>query len=269
MGGRFDIVDQETTLRSDFGDSEEQQQQEAFSPRVGIVYKPIEPLSVYASFSQSFVPNTARAFDNSILEAERGTQFEAGIKGEFLDGRLSATLAAFNITKSNIAVPVDDPDSGLDYSVPIGEQRSQGIELDVIGQILPGWNIIASYTYTDAEVTEDDGSPIEGNRLYGVPENAASLWTTYEIQQGNWQGLGFGLGLFFVGERQGDLENTFQVDSYLRTDGAIFYQRNNWRAAINIQNLFDVNYIESTGNNRGRINPGEPFTILGSISVEF
>lgn len=269
VGGRFDIVDQKTTLGGDFGDSEEQQQQQAFSPRVGIVYKPIEPLSVYASFSQSFVPNTDRTLDGSILEPERGTQFEAGIKGEFLDGRLFATLAAFNITKSNIAVPVTDPDSGLDYSVAIGEQRSHGIELDVIGQILPGWNIIASYTYTDAEVTEDNGSPLEGNRLYGVAENAASLWTTYEIQQGNLQGLGFGLGLFFVGERQGDLENTFQVDSYLRTDAAIFYQRNNWRTAINIQNLFDVNYIESTGNNRGRINPGEPFTVIGSVSVQF
>lgn len=135
MGGRFDIVNQTNTSGRDFGDSEEQQQEEAFSPRVGIVYKPIEPLSVYASFSQSFVPNTDRTLDGSILEPERGTQFEASIKGEFLDGRLSATVAAFNITKSNIAVSETDPVTGLDYSVPIGEQRSQGIELDVIGLV--------------------------------------------------------------------------------------------------------------------------------------
>lgn len=109
-------------------------------------------------------------------------------------------------------------------SIATGEQRSRGIELDVSGEILTGWNIIASYAYTDAEVTEDNRLP-EGNRLVGVPYNAASLWTTYEIQTGDLQGLGFGLGLFYVGDRAGDLANTFEVSDYIRTDGSIFYQK--------------------------------------------
>ncbi|NEQ21748.1 MAG: TonB-dependent receptor, partial [Microcoleus sp. SIO2G3] len=96
-----------------------------------------------------------------------------------------------------------------------------------------------------------------------------SLWTTYEIQSGNLQGLGFGLGLFFVDERQGDLANSFEVPSYLRTDVGIFYRRNNWRAAVNIKNLFDIDYVESTGNDRSRITTGQPFTVIGSVSVEF
>ena len=266
-GGRFDIVDQESEQSGDFSVGSSQQQEEAFSPRLGVVYQPIEPLSLYASFTQAFTPNDDVDAEGEILDPQRGTQYEIGIKGEMFEGDLSATLAAFNINKTNIAIA--DPDlEGV--SRPIGEQRSRGIELDVRGEILSGWNIIASYAYTDAEITEDDGSEVEGNRFFGVPENAVSLWTTYEIQQGNFQGLGFGAGLFFVGEREGDTDNSFQVPSYTRTDASIFYKTNRWRAAVNFKNLFDIDYIESTnGFNRLGVNPGIPFTVLGSVSVEF
>jgi len=270
IGGRFDIVDQDSFFTSvsagDISfDTTDQQQDEAFSPRVGIVYQPIEPLSLYASFSRSFAPNFGTTVEGDILEPTRGTQYEVGVRGEFLEGRFITNLAAYHLTRSNIAAT--DPDNP-DFSIATGEQRSQGIELDVIGEILPGWNIIASYAYTDAEVTEDEGSPLEGNRLAGVPEHAASLWSTYEIQNGDLQGLGFGLGLFFVGERQGDLDNSFRVPSYVRTDASLFYHRNNWRAGINFRNLFDIDYIEAA-DTRSRITPGAPFTIVGSVSVEF
>lgn len=265
VGGRFDIVNQKVDAGFIEDVSSSQQQNEAFTPRIGIVYQPIEPLSLYTSFTQSFVPNSAVDVEGDLLAPERGTQFEAGIKGEFLKGKLSATLAAYNITKSNIAVP----DPILDnVSIPIGEQRSRGIELDIRGEILPGWNIIGSYAYTDAKITEDSGSDIEGNRPFGIPEHAASLWTTYEIQSGDLQGLGFGGGIFFVGEREGNNDNSFQVPSYARIDASIFYRRDNWRAGINFKNLFDINYIEFTPGFGGLVNPGIPFTVLGSISVE-
>ncbi len=96
--------------------------------------------------------------------------------------------------------------------------------MDIAGEILPGWKAIASYAYTDAEITEDNSFSV-GNRLVGVPENQASLWTTYEIQSGDLRGLGFGLGLFYVGERAGDLDNSFEIPDYLRTDAAIYYRR--------------------------------------------
>lgn len=271
LGGRFDLVDQNSDFsRRDNGElvseSDSQQQDEAFTPRIGIVYQPIEPLSIYASFAQSFAPNFGTTVDGDLLEPERGTQFELGVRGELLQDRLLVNLAAYELTKSNVAAT--DPDNP-DFSVATGEVRSRGIELDVIGEILSGWNVIASYAYTDAEITEDEGSDVEGNTLFGVPENAASLWTTYEIQNGDLQGLGFGLGLFFTGERQGDNANSFEVDSFFRTDAAVFYRRNNWRAAINVRNLFDVDYIESVGNSRARINPGESLVVVGSLAVEF
>ncbi|MEH2182392.1 TonB-dependent receptor [Nostoc sp.] len=255
LGGRFDLVDQKST--SD-------QQDDAFTPRVGIVYQPIQPISLYASFSKSFQPNSGTRVDGSLLPPERGTQYEVGVKGEFLNNRLTTTLAAYEITKSNVATT--DPNN-TNFVIPVGEQRSRGIELDVTGSILPGWNIIASYANTDAKVTKSNNGQ-QGNQLYNVPYNAASLWTTYELQTGSLQGLSFGLGLFYVGDRQGDLANDFKVDSYLRTDASIFYRRNNLSLGLNFKNLFNIDYIEAS-RTRTTVNPGAPFTVQGTISWQF
>ena len=204
--------------------------------------------------------------DGNPFEPEQGEGFEVGVKAEFLDGELLATLAYFDITKQNVAT--GDPNNPF-FSVATGEQQSQGVELDLTGEILPGWNVIASYAYTDAEVTEDNTVPV-GNRLFNVPEHSASLWSTYEIQSGDLAGLGFGLGFNFVGEREGDLDNSFELDSYFLTNAAISYRRDRWRAALNIRNLFDIDYIAGNRGNRVAFNEvGDPFTIIGSVSVKF
>ncbi|MEJ1936186.1 TonB-dependent receptor, partial [Nostoc sp. NIES-2111] len=238
------------------------QQDEVFSPRIGIVYQPIKPISLYASYSRSFQQVIGTGLDNRLFEPERGTQYEVGIKADLTD-RLSSTLAFYQLTRSNV---LTNDESGL-FSVQTGEQRSRGIELDITGEILPGWNIIASYAYTDATINKDNDFPI-GNRLNNVPENALSLWTRYELQNGNLQGLGFGLGLFYVGERQGDLENSFTVPSYVRTDAAIYYRRDNIKVALNLKNLFDINYVEAVESS-SRVFYGQPFTIQGTISWQF
>jgi iron complex outermembrane receptor protein len=269
LGLRYDTVEQETVnLPGLFTQSGEQTRNyDSFTPRLGIVYQPVEELSLYASYSRSFNPNSATTVGGDTLEPEKGEGYEVGVKAELLERRLSATLAYFDITKQNVAVT--DPLFPL-FSIATGEQRSQGVELDVTGQIRPGWNIIAAYAYIDAEVTADTNPDIVGNRLFNVPKHSASLWTTYEIQRGNWQGLGFGIGFNYVGEREGDLDNSFEVDSYFLTNAAIFYRRNNWRFSLNFKNLFDVNYIKAAENNRASDNyPGEPFTVMGSLSVEF
>ncbi|MEW6496030.1 MAG: TonB-dependent siderophore receptor, partial [Cyanobacteriota bacterium] len=269
LGGRFDIVDQNINNNPtafDSTSSSSTQSNNAFSPRFGIVYQPIEPISLYASYSRSFRPNEETTFGGSLLEPERGTQYEVGVKADLLDGRLSTTLSFYQIKKTNVAtVDINNPD----FVIASGEQRSQGVELDIAGEILPNWKIIASYAYTDAEVTQDNNIPV-GNRLRNIPEHSASLWTTYEISRGSLQGLGFGIGFSFVGDRQGDIENTFELPSYFLTNGTIYYRRSNWKAALSVKNLFDVGYLESSSGVRERgAYPGAPLTILGSISVEF
>ncbi|MEM6432433.1 MAG: TonB-dependent receptor [Cyanobacteria bacterium P01_D01_bin.115] len=268
VGLRYDTVDQENVSVSifSFADTETTRFDEAFSPRLGLVYQPVEALSLYASYSQSFSPNFGNTESGDTLEPEQGEQFEIGTRAELLDGRLVAGLALFNITKQNVATT--DPNNPL-FSVAVGEQRSRGVELDIIGEILPGWNVVANYAYTDAEITEDNDG-LEGNQLFGVPEHNFNLWTNYEIQQGDLAGLGFGIGVNFVGERFGDNANSFMLDEYFLTNAAISYQRDNWRAGLNFRNLFDVDYIESSENRRtSEVNPGEGFTVVGSVSVEF
>lgn len=259
-GLRYDTVDFEDSLNNISGSSD------AVSPRLGIVYQPIETISLYASYSQSFNPSVSQDADNNLLEPEQGEGFEVGIKTELLEGKLFASLGYFDITRQNVATanPVI-----LGASVATGEERSRGVEFDLRGEILPGWNLIASYSYIDAEVTEDNTISV-GNELPGVPRNSANFWTTYEIQSGDLEGLGFGIGLNFAGERAGDRDNTFEVDSYLLTNAAVFYQRDNWRAALNFRNIFDVEYIQGTSfSTTSSIEAGRPFTVVGSVSVRF
>ena len=270
-GLRFDTVDKTLIVNpTDFDptSAETSQSEDAFTPRFGLVYRPTPEVSLYASYSQVFAPSVAETttVTGEQLPFESGEGFEIGVKSELLDGKLAATLAYFDITRKNVAS--DDPDNPF-FFIATGEQRSRGVELDVIGEILPGWNVLGSYAYIDAEISEDNTFD-EGNQLPSAPNHSASLWTTYEIQAGDLQGLGFGLGFNFVDQRAGDLANSFDVDSYFITNAALSYRRDNWRAALNFRNLFDVNYIADTGGVRERGNdPGDPFTIVGSISVEF
>ncbi|MBD2360320.1 TonB-dependent receptor [Anabaena minutissima FACHB-250] len=260
LGGRFDAFQRE----EDFGTPEEESLS-AFSPRVGIVYQPIEPISLYASYTESFQPDRflGRSVTGTPFKPTRGSQYEVGIKADITE-RLSATLAAFEITKSNVVT--SDPNNPR-FSIQVGEQRSRGIELDIAGEILPGWNIITSYAYTDA-ITSKDNRISVGNRIFNVPEHSASFWTTYEIQQGSLQGLGFGLGLYYVGDRFADNENTSTLVSYFRTDSALYYKRDNWRLGLNFRNLFNETYYE-TSQSRNIIYPGAPFTVIGSFSIQF
>ena len=252
VGGRFDAATQKSDFPLDGTNSE--QSDNAFSPRIGIVYQPILPLSLYASHSRSFTPVVGRSRTNALFDPQRGTQDEVGIKADLSD-RVSATLAAYQITKTNVlTTDPEDPD----FSVQVGKQRSRGIELDVAGELSPGWNMIASYAYTNSITSEDN--IVVGNRLNNVPQNAASLWTTYEIQRGNLRGLGFGLGLYYVSDREADVENTATLPGYFRTDASIFYKRDRWRFALNFRNLCNEKSCE-TAQGRDIIYPGAPFTI--------
>jgi iron complex outermembrane recepter protein len=264
VGGRFDALNDVTNDR--LANTETSQSDTAFSPRVGIVYQPIPQVSLYASYARSFTPVIGVARPGVIFEPERGTQYELGIKAD-VTSRLSLNLALYELTRSNVTTA--DPTQPI-LSVQSGKQRSRGIEFDVSGEILPGWNIIAGYAYTDARVVEDNSIPsIVGNRLFSAPEHAINLWTTYRIQKGVAKGLGFGLGLYYLGERPIDNANTVNLPGFLRTDAAIFYERNQFRAALSFRNIFDIeNYVSRYGSS-DFVQQGTPFTVQGTVSWRF
>ncbi len=259
LGGRLDAVNQESINR--ISNVTTELSDVAFSPRAGIVYQPIQPISLYASYSQSFNPVAGTDVNGNSFIPERGAQYEVGIKAQ-LSSQLATTLAFFDLTRSNVLTT--DPNNST-FSIQTGKQSSRGIEFDISGEILPGWNIAAGYAFIDARIDEDKGFAV-GNQLNNAPQNSLGLWTSYQIQSGTLKGLGFGLGLFYVGERQVDLANSYSLPSYLRTDTSIFYKRNKFRAIFNVKNLFDVEYFEALSSDR--IFYGEPLTLQGTISWE-
>ncbi|WKJ90303.1 TonB-dependent receptor [Methylomonas montana] len=258
-------------------------EQEAVNPRFGILYQPIPEVSVYGNYVENFGSTNGINANGIALPATTAQQFEAGIKTELFDKRLSTTLAWFDITKQNIAVTDPDPDNALrGFQTAVGEVRNQGIELDVAGEVLPGWNVIGSYSYIDSQITKDTGQDVNGNitlgnqghRLFNVPRNIASLWNTYEFLGGDLRGLKFGGGVLVRDQREGDNSNTFQLPGYATINLLASYTLNigktKFTAQLNIDNLLNKNYYDSASNSTGNgIYPGAPRTVLGSIRLEF
>jgi iron complex outermembrane receptor protein len=258
LGGREDFVSNGLEFIST-----NEQSDSAFSPRVGIVYQPIEPVSFYASYSRSFEQQTGVDFNNNTFKPTRGTQYEVGVKTDWLNDKLSAILSFYDLTQSNVLT--GDPDHE-GYSIQIGEIKSQGIELYVTGELAPGWNIIGSYNYTDARITRDTTYK-SGTIIVGVPENSASLWTTYIIPQGSLKGLGGGIGINYVGDRPEAIDNSLMLPSYVTTDAALYYHSNKFQAALNFKNIFDTVYYRS-GDVSG-LSIGDPFTVEATVKYQF
>ncbi|CAA2144080.1 Ferrichrome-iron receptor [Methylobacterium bullatum] len=235
------------------------------SPRVGLVWRPIEPLTVYGSFTTSFTPQTANVSSGLTPAPETGEQVEIGTRVDLIPDRLTLSAAAFRIVRANVAA-TDPSDSR--FSIITGEQRSQGIEADIAGEILPGWRIIGGIGYLDARVTQDRTVAI-GNRLPAAPTFSTSLWSTYQFQSGPMRGWGFGGGVTYVGERFGDIANSYKVGAYARLDATLFYEIDpTWRFAVNGRNLTDRRYIEQPFNQFNNL-PGAPLTVLASVTARY
>jgi iron complex outermembrane receptor protein len=261
-GLRYDYFDQKMDLR--VGDGEPSMSDGALTGRIGLVYQPIEAVSLYANYATSFMPQSGMGEGNTALAPEEGWQIETGVKADLIPDRLSATVSVFQITKTNVAV---EAASG-GYSVLTGEQRSRGFELDLAGEVTDGWQFIASLGYIDAEITRDDVFEV-GNSLIGVPHWSGSLWTTYEFQTGHLEGLKLGAGVTTVGARFGNLSNSFSVDGYYRLDASVSYKiSDNLEFSLLARNLTDRVYIESTASDTEN-HPGAPFSVMAAIKATF
>ena len=233
------------------------------SPRVGLVYRPLDPLTLYASYTTSFKPQTASILNVSNPPPETGDQYEIGSRLDITPD-LTLGAAAFRITRQNVAA-TDPANTG--FSVITGEQRSQGVEADLAGQILPGWKVIASIGHLDARITKDTTYAV-GNRLIGVPSFSTSLWSTYQFQDGVLRGWNVGGGITYVGRRAGDLNNSFTVGGYARLDAAVFYDfEDHARFSLNARNLTDRRYIEQPYDPFNNA-PGAPFSVLATITAK-
>jgi iron complex outermembrane recepter protein len=258
---------------------------DAVTPRVGFLWQPKKWLSLYANYVENFGPNDpfASIFPGTLPPPTSAEQYEGGIKTEFFDGRFRATLAYYDLTKTNVATrdPVHP-----NFSILTGAVRSRGPELDITGEILPGWNIIATYANTDARVTksnDNSGSPTAvGSRFFNVSRNTGSVWSTYEVQNGDLQGLKFGGGVTLRDGQIGGYDKPAAgLPGYATVDLLAAYSRDIDKAKVtvqfNINNLLDKQYYSSLtsngvgliGNTAAYADFGLPRTFMGSINVQY
>ncbi|PHN30377.1 ligand-gated channel [Pseudomonas sp. ICMP 561] len=243
---------------------------DAFVPFVGVVYQPTEALSLYGNYSESFVPNETVSDDNKTFDPEEGRSYEVGLKYNPSD-RLNVNVAVFDIVKKNVVTPVTV--GTITTNELTGKAGSRGLELDVTGKLAERWDMIGTYAYTHTEVLDD--AQAKGKRLTNAPMHTASLYLTHHLafpeQTGQWH---VGGGARYVGERAGDKENTFFMDSYTVADAFLRWdlptKDYKTRLQLNVDNLFDKEYYPSgTGSSEVQINVGEARTARLTASVTF
>ena len=239
-------------------------------PRAGVVYNINSWSSLYASYTESFKPNTSIATQIGALPPELGKAYEVGAKID-LPGRVTGTLALFDIHKRNVMV--SELVDGETVTRTAGKVRSQGVELDVAGKLTDSVSLIGSYAWTDARVTSDPEN--NGNELTNVARHTAALFLTNDFGHTGLlpaDDLRAGIGARYVGRRAGDAANSFYLDDYTVADAFVAWQtpvngyQLKWQ--VNVKNLFDTTWYPSSGNNL-RVAVGEPREIVLKASLDF
>ena len=237
------------------------------TPRFGLLYDLTDTVAVYANTARSFKPNSGApaGATGGGFDPEKGKSYELGVKWEALDRQLSVDAAIYHIVKENVLTR--DP-ADPNYSVAAGQVRSRGLDINIAGNITPEWRVIGGYAYVDAEVTKDNRLPT-GTRLANIPRNSFSLLNTYEFQDGFAKGLGLGVGVKYVDERNGQTEAvTYNMDQYTVVDLLTFYQLNEHvRLNLDVKNVFNKEYDEGAFNTYAY--PGAPRTVQAGVSYTF
>ncbi|WP_299184882.1 TonB-dependent siderophore receptor [uncultured Aquimarina sp.] len=269
----------------DYKNDEEEFKTSAFVPRLGVTYEITDDISAYTTYLEGFQPHTntvslsptAEGFfwaaSPSRFDPLESSLIEVGAKGEFLNGKIFANFAIFNVTQKNILLG-DTYD--LDNLTTRGEQRSRGFEADISGYILPNLQLTASYSYTDATIEEDAVAEFIGARIGGAPKHNANFWGRYDFNSISFlKGIGVGLGAQYVDERFTWYNPTYDTNrvllpEYTIFDAAVYYKPSymNMQLSLKVNNLFNDTYWLG-GLNPSRLGPGAPRNILLNATYTF
>ncbi|WP_428741685.1 TonB-dependent siderophore receptor [Tenacibaculum sp.] len=256
---------------------EEKIKQNAFIPRIGVVYKIKPNINVYGTWVKGYEPQTATDINNpeagGPFDPLRSEMFEVGFKSEWFHKRLGATLAFYNLTQKGGLYNANDS-SNSDLLTQIGEEKSKGIELDAYGKILENWSLVLNYSYNHAYFTKADESTLAifGKQKPNAPKNTFNLWTKYVINKGNLNGLGLGLGYDYVGKRNGSIVRNPELipvfPSYGLVNTALYYNVDKFQIQLNFNNIFNKTHWVG-GYDFLRAFPGKPRNIMATVSYTF
>ncbi len=263
-GLRYDRF--ELDFRNDIGAGARFERSDDFwSPRAGVVYKPIEPLSLYASYSRSYLPQSGDQFStldltSAALKPERFENIEAGVKWDVKPG-LALTAAAYQLDRDNTRAP----GATAGTTVLTGSQRSKGLEVGLSGSITEKWEVLAGLALQEAEINSTTSAAPEGRKVPLVPETSFSLWSSYRLTPR----FGFGAGVTSQSKSYASISNAVVLPSYTRVDAALFFVlTDNLKAQVNIENLLDERYY-GTAHNDNNITPGSPRAVRVSLTGKF
>ncbi len=226
-----------------------------WSPRLGLVLKPTERLSFYASYSRSYLPQSGDQFGgldviSEALKPERFDNIEVGAKWEPVDGLL-ATAALYQLDRSNTRA-TDPLNPAL--TVLTGSQRSRGLELGVERSITDRWQISAGYAWQDAEIRDTTAAAPAGRKVPLVPKHSFALWSRYDVTKS----LGIGAGLTARTKSFASISNQVVLPGYARIDAAAFYKvARGVQAQLNVENLLGTDYFPAAHSDNN-IAPGAP-----------
>lgn len=262
----------------------------AFSPKIGLIFQPTKDISLFASYSNSFTPNTGTTVDLKPIKPSIIDQYEAGIKKDFWRGVLSTNVTVYQITNSNLAQTAEfkaDGSLNADTTIKVlsGTTKSKGIEVDVTAKPLDGLSIIAGYSYNDMRYTKTsglNGSFIEGDRVARTPANTANLSFFYTLPTGALKGLSFGAIGNYIGKRVGGWNSQYSTDltkypngiwdreipleGYTTIDASVGYEWKKFSILCKLSNI--TNELNYTVHENYSVNPIAPRQILASLKYK-
>lgn len=252
LGGRYDYA--MNSVYDRVADSVDRQNDQAFTWRGGLNYVFDNGIAPYFSYSEAFIPNAGSTYEGQAFDPSRAKQYEAGVKYVPKDRPVVLTAALYQLTKTKNLTADPDTKNHPNSSVQSGEIRSRGVELEAKAALNANVNLTASYTYTDAEYTED--TQLKGKTPVQVPKHMASLWSDYTFHETALSGVTLGAGVRYVGESQGlystgtEQNQNFKVAGYTTVDAALKYDLGRFglpgsTVGVNVNNLFDRDYVAS------------------------
>lgn len=263
-GLRYDNFDIEGTDLLPVVDRPFAREDKKVSPRLGLIFKPQENVSLYGSYSQSFLPRSGDQFlaltvTQQNLAPEKFTNYELGAKWD-VQPNLNLTLAVFQLERSNATTP--DPNNPI-ASINVGMTRTQGVELAATGKIISSWQVHGGYSYQDAALAGNDSV-----RLGQVPKHQASLWNRYDFTDR----FAAGLGIIHQSSQFAAIRttaNTTKLPAFTRVDAAIYYDlSDSLQFQLNVENLFNTDYFSDAHNNNN-ISTGAPMNGRFTIRAKF
>ena len=258
---------------------------QAFSPRIGLVYKPFNTTSFFASYANSFSVNTGQDIDGNSIEPSIIDQFEVGVKNEFFNGLLSANVTLYRIVNNNLAQTAaylrdGTPNNNTSIKVLTGQTTSDGVEIDLASHPIKGLEISGGYSYTFARYTKTDttiGSFKTGERLVNNPAHTANASLFYTFNSPALKGFKLGTSVFYLGDRVGGWNNTVgQAQNYSRminvkgfttidvTAGYSYKKMSVLAKVSNITNTLNYYVHENYS-----INPIPPTQFTATVSYKF